>query len=160
MPVPVPVALHHACYIVEDLEGTARRLSKSFGIGPWTIWTLAPQKCVLHGRDARFSFRIALATVGGGVFELVSPLEGPSVYREYLAERGDGFHHVCFTYASAEEVLAVKDSLRREGREIVQEGSTPGVFEWAYVQLDELASAIEILWVDMAKLAPPSGKVG
>lgn len=160
MPVPVPAALHHTCYIVQDLEETATRLSKSLGIGPWTIWTLAPEKCILHGRDARFSFRIALATVGGGIFELVSPLEGASVYREQLAERGGGFHHVCFTYASAEQVLEVKASLRREGREILQEGSTPGVFEWAYVQIAELASAIEILWVDMSKLAPPSGTVG
>jgi hypothetical protein len=37
MTMSSPAALHHTCFIVRDLEGTARALSASLGIGPWNI---------------------------------------------------------------------------------------------------------------------------
>lgn len=160
MPIPRPTTLHHTSYVVRDLEATAHRLSRSLGIGPWNVWTIAPERCVLHGRETKFNFRIAMATVGDGIFELITPREGRSVYDEELEARGDGFHHACFVYGSAREVLDVIAELRSQGREILEEGSTPGVFEWAYVRFAELASAIEILWVDMSKLPPPDAIIG
>ena len=34
MTKPLPVALHHTCFLVRDLEGTAQRLSDAFDIDP------------------------------------------------------------------------------------------------------------------------------
>jgi hypothetical protein len=33
--MPAPAALHHTCFVVRDVEGTARRLAAALGIGPW-----------------------------------------------------------------------------------------------------------------------------
>lgn len=100
----IRVALHHTCFLVRDLEGTARRLSDSLGIGPWNIWTITPAECKVHGQVSPFSFRIALATVGGGTFELASPQTGRSVYDEHLEAHGESFHHTCLVYPSLEAV--------------------------------------------------------
>jgi methylmalonyl-CoA/ethylmalonyl-CoA epimerase len=93
MTMPSPAALHHTCFLVRDLEGTAQALSDSLGIGPWNVWTIEPAECRVRGQDSPFSFRVALATVGGGTFELITPHTGNSVYDEHLAEHGEGFHH-------------------------------------------------------------------
>lgn len=63
---PIPATLHHTCFVVKDLDGTARKLSAPLGIGPWNIWTIEPSESQVHGVPQRFSFRVALTEVGGG----------------------------------------------------------------------------------------------
>ena len=88
---PAPAALHHTCFVVDDLEGAARALSESLGIGPWNVWTIEPERATVRGVDQHFSFRIALAEIGGASYELITPHLGESVYDEHLAQHGNGF---------------------------------------------------------------------
>jgi hypothetical protein len=150
-----PAALHHTCFLVHDLEGTAQRMADAFGIGPWNIWTIAPETCRVHGQESRFSFRVALATVGGGTFELITPHSGRSVYDEHLTEHGESFHHTCLVYPSLEAVREAKAELSRQGRQLIQEGGTGDVFEFAYFLFPEIGSPVEVLFLDAAKLPPP-----
>ena len=151
----VPAAFHHTCYLVRDLEGTAQRLADAFGVGPWNIWTIAPAHCVVRGKETPFSFRVALATVGGGTFELIAPLGGRSVYDEHLEKHGEGYHHACFVYPTIETVRQAKAELRRQGREAIQEGGSGDVFDFAYFSFPEINSAVEVLYLDGSKLPPP-----
>ncbi len=89
MTKPIPAALHHTCFLVRDLEGTAQRLADALGIGPWNIWTITPAECKVRGQVSPFSFRVALATVGGGTFELITPHSGRSIYEEHLEKDGE-----------------------------------------------------------------------
>lgn len=155
MPPTTPAALHHTAFLVRDLEGTALRLAKALGIGPWNIWTIEPDTCVVRGRAARFSFRVALATVGGGTFELITPAGGRSVFDEHLEQHGDGFHHTCLIYPSIEAVRQAKAELRRQGREMIQEASGGDVFDFAYFPFPEIGSAVEVLYLDASKLPAP-----
>lgn len=100
----IPAAFHHTCFLVRDLEGTAQRMADALGIGPWNIWTIAPERCRVKGEETPFSFRVALATVGGGTFELISPQNGRSVFAEHLREYGESFQHTCLVYPSLEAV--------------------------------------------------------
>jgi methylmalonyl-CoA/ethylmalonyl-CoA epimerase len=155
----IPVALHHTCFLVRDLEGTAQRLSDALGIGPWNIWTITPAECRVHGEVSPFSFRIALATVGGGTFELISPHGGRSVYDEHLEEYGEGFHHTCLVYPSLETVREAKAELQRQGRELVQEASGGDVFELGFFRFPEIGSLVEVLFIDPAKLPAPEAVI-
>ena len=155
----IPAALHHTCFLVRDLEGTAQRLSDALGIGPWNIWTITPAECSVRGQPSQFSFRVALATVGGGTFELVAPHSGRSVFEEHLDKHGDGFHHTCLVYPSVEAVREAKAELRRQGRELIQEASTPDVFDFAYFQFPEIGSLVEVLYLDASKLPAPEAVI-
>jgi catechol 2,3-dioxygenase-like lactoylglutathione lyase family enzyme len=159
MAIPLPAAYHHTCFLVRDLEGTAQRLSDSLGVGPWNIWTIQPARCMVRGQEIPFSFRVALATVGGGSMELVAPHSGRSVIDEQLEQHGSGFHHSCFVYDSLEAVGAAKAELRRQGREIVQEASAGDVFDFAYVQFPEIGALVEVLYLDASKLPPPEAVI-
>jgi len=154
-----PVALHHTCFLVRDLEGTAQKLADALGIGPWNIWTITPAECWVRGEVSPFSFRAALATVGGGTFELVAPHSGRSVYEEHLDEYGEGFHHTCLAYPSLEAVREAKAELRRQGRELVQEASAGDVFEFGYFRFPEIGSLVEVMFLDPAKLPPPEAVI-
>jgi hypothetical protein len=111
------------------------------------------------GEERPFSFRVALATVGGGTFELVAPDSGPSVYDEHLAAHGEGFHHTCLVYASLEELRAAKAELLRQGREVIQEAGAGDAFEFAYFAFPEIGSAVEVLYLDPAQLPPPDAVI-
>jgi catechol 2,3-dioxygenase-like lactoylglutathione lyase family enzyme len=159
MTTALPVALHHTCFLVRDLEGTAQRLSDALGIGPWNIWTITPAECRVHGQASPFSFRVALTTVGGGTYELVTPHSGRSVLEEQLEKHGEGFHHTCLVYSSLEAVREAKAELLRQGRELVQEGSGGEVFDFAYFRFPEIGSLVEVLYLDPAGLPAPEAVI-
>ena len=155
MPVAPPAALHHTAFVVRDLEGAAQRLADAFGIGPWNIFTIVPAESRVRGEARPYSFRVALATVGGGTYELITPHAGHSVLDEHLAAHGDGFHHTCLVYPSLATLRAAKVELVRQGRTLVQEGGAGEAFEFGYFEFPEIGSLVEVLFLDPAQLPPP-----
>jgi catechol 2,3-dioxygenase-like lactoylglutathione lyase family enzyme len=160
MTMPSPAGLHHTCFLVRDLEATAQALSDSLGIGPWNVWTIEPAECRVHGKESPFSFRVALAQVGGGTFELITPHTGMSVYDTHLEKHGVGFHHTCLVYPTLEAVREAKAELLRQGREMIQEARAGTVFDFGYFTFPEIGSAVELLYLDTAQLPPPEVVIG
>jgi catechol 2,3-dioxygenase-like lactoylglutathione lyase family enzyme len=160
MTMTSPAALHHTCFLVRDLEASAQALSDSLGIGPWNVWTIEPAECRVRGRETRFSIRLALATVGGGTFELITPHTGNSVFDEQLASHGEGFHHTCLVYPTIEAVREAKAELVRQGREMIQEASAGDVFEFGFFSFPEIGSVVELLYLDASQLPPPEVVIG
>jgi hypothetical protein len=156
---PTPLALHHTGFVVHDLENTARALSESLGIGPWNVWTIEPAETRVRGVFEPFTFRVGFAEVGGASYELVSPHTGNSLYVEYLARHGEGFHHTCLLYPTLEAVKDAKSMLLEEGREMLQEASSGDLFDFAYFDFPEIGSAVEVLFLDGDRLPPPEAVV-
>ena len=156
---PPPAALHHTCFVVDDLEATARTLTESLGIGPWNIWTIAPERSTVRGVEQVFSFRVALAEIGGGTYELITPHVGESVYDEHLEQHGNGFHHTCMVYPTMQAMQEAKAALLEDGRIMLQEGSGGDVFSFAYFEFPEIGSPVELLYLDPEKLPPPEAVV-
>jgi len=83
--------------VVRDLDAAVRQWSGRLGIGPWTAYTLAPprlRECTYRGELRDFSLRHALAWNGETQFELVQPLDGPSIFADHLQAHGEGLQHV------------------------------------------------------------------
>lgn len=159
MSIATPAALHHTCFLVRNLESTAQRIADSLGIGPWNVWTIVPAECSVRGRPSPFSFRVALATVGGGTWELITPHQGRTIYDEHLEQHGEGFHHTCLLYPSMAAVREAKAELTRQGRVPIQEGSAGDVFAFGYFHFPEIGSLVELLYLDAAQLPPPEAVI-
>ena len=83
--------------VVRDLDEAVRRFVDQFGIGPWTGYRLGPprlREMLYDGEAVEFSFRHALAWQGELQFELIEPLEGPSIFADHLKAHGEGLHHI------------------------------------------------------------------
>ncbi len=91
--------INQIALVVENLELVAENYWQIFGIGPWAIfqWEApAVYNRTYRGETAWAREKIALAQVGNVQFELVQPVEGPSIYRDWLDEHGEGLHHLNF----------------------------------------------------------------
>jgi len=150
--------LHHTCFVVHDVEKTAKALNSTLSIGPWNIWTIEPTESTVRGQASPFSFRVALAEVGSSSYELLAPLAGESVYTEHLEEHGEGFHHTCLAYPSLEAMREAKAELLRQGRELVQGGSVGDAAEFVYFMIPEIGSVVELLY--LGELPPPEKTIG
>jgi methylmalonyl-CoA/ethylmalonyl-CoA epimerase len=83
--------------VVSDLQRAVDNYLASFGIGPWMTMKLEPpmlRDVTLRGKPVEASMVAAIAQSGSIQLELIQPLEGPSIWKEFLQERGEGVHHV------------------------------------------------------------------
>ena len=96
--------------IVQDLDRTLQVLSDVFGLGPFRTITYPPAdrddiQLTFHGEPAHFSHRIAFAELGPIELEVIQPLTGESGLTEFLAQHGEGIHHIRFNVTNLESAL-------------------------------------------------------
>jgi methylmalonyl-CoA/ethylmalonyl-CoA epimerase len=114
--------------VVRDLEATVRRYEDDYGIGPWRFDRIdlgAANDYREYGEPVERSNRIAIATVGRVMWELIEPLNEDGIYVRFLAEKGEGVHHVAVatpdydgTVARAEHEDGVMLSCKHSGIDI------------------------------------------
>jgi catechol 2,3-dioxygenase-like lactoylglutathione lyase family enzyme len=112
--------------VVPDLDAAMADFTRKLGLGPWAIWDYVPPflpRREFHGRPGTFSMRAGFAGTGPQV-ELIEPLEGPSVWHEFLATRGRGIHHLAFFVPSFEQAAA---ELRQLGAGLLMSGGGHGL---------------------------------
>ena len=134
---------------VRDVEKSARRLSQVFGIGPFRFIDYPPPgredvERVYHGAPADFTARLAFANLGPVELELIQPLDGQSVWRDFLEEHGEGIHHIRFNVADIEETT---EYLAGQGIPATQWGSAlrPGTIFRYFGTEDKVGFVIEVL---------------
>jgi hypothetical protein len=105
------------------------------GVGPWRVYTFSPETVrdqTFRGKSARYSMRLALATSGNMMWEVIEPLEGPSIYTEYLERNADGVQHVGQTCQGIPFDDQVK-TFESRGCAMIQSGNWNGV-RYAYFE--------------------------
>jgi hypothetical protein len=121
--------------VVRDLETTMRTYVEEYGIGPWEIYEFNPSNVADMTKDdapAEYAMRLALTKVGSVLWELIQPLDDRSIYAEFLAERGEGLHHVGVGTRDYAEALA---ELKGKGHSVLSGGLYNGV-SFAYLSTD------------------------
>jgi methylmalonyl-CoA/ethylmalonyl-CoA epimerase len=100
--------------VVRDLEATMRRYVDDYGIGPWEVYEFDAGKAEdfrEYGRPGERSWRLAVATVGHVQWELIELLDEESVNARFLAEKGEGVHHVAVATRDFDETVAATTPL-------------------------------------------------
>ena len=83
--------------VVKDLKKTMRDYYDTLGWGPWYVYELKKPRhhhTELRGENVEYTTRIAETRVGDIDFELIEPIDGPSIYKEHLEDYGEGLHHI------------------------------------------------------------------
>ena len=87
--------------VVQDIQSAAESCEKLLGIGPfkiidWPIEGIDPESS-LYGEPAQWKMRLGFADTNDIKIELIQPVEGRNIFREFLDEKGPGLHHLRFT---------------------------------------------------------------
>jgi hypothetical protein len=95
-------------YIVEDIEAAIGWWVRDARTGPWFLLdSFLGDDHVYRGEKSQADVRIAMAFAGHMQIELIQPKDDhPSVYRETIASRGFGFHHVGIASADVDAEIA------------------------------------------------------
>jgi catechol 2,3-dioxygenase-like lactoylglutathione lyase family enzyme len=133
----VPIAsgpITQICWVTDDIESAERLLSEQFGVGTWTRLSdieFGADTTTLRGEPVSFTVHVSLGYAGDLQLELIQPLEGPTIHREFLDANGPGLHHVCF---EVEDMDAAVTRAEAAGVPVLMRGSMMGgEIEFAYV---------------------------
>ena len=89
-----PGRIHHVAVIVQSIEASLALYRDLLGL---------PLEMIMDIPSDRV--RIAFLGVGESKVELVQPTEDTTGVARFLANKGEGFHHVCFEVANLAEEL-------------------------------------------------------
>ena len=109
MQEPVFIETVQLGIVVRDLEATVRRYEDDYGISPWRFDRIdlgAANDYREYGEPVERSTHIAVATVGRVMWELIEPLDEEGIYARFLAEKGEGIHHVAVVTPNFDETVA------------------------------------------------------
>ena len=89
-----PGRIHHVALIVSSIEDSLELYRDLLGLPLETIMDIPSDRV-----------RIAFLGVGESKVELVQPTDDTTGVARFLANKGEGFHHVCFEVANLAEEL-------------------------------------------------------
>jgi catechol 2,3-dioxygenase-like lactoylglutathione lyase family enzyme len=115
-------AINQVAIVVRDLRSVAENYWKILGIGAWDIYDWEAPLVYdrrYYGKPAWAREKIAVTKVGGIQLELCQPLEGDSIYQDFLTEHGEGLHHMNFSVDDVDETARI---LVEQGFQSIQSG--------------------------------------
>jgi catechol 2,3-dioxygenase-like lactoylglutathione lyase family enzyme len=125
-----------------DLQATALNYWKLLGIGPWDIYDWEYPRVTertYHGKKSWAREKIALVQVGDVELELVQPVEGDSIYQDFIDKHGEGIHHLQFKDEKVEEVAATMEA---QGFPCIQGGRFGDKGRYYYMDTTQALGAI------------------
>jgi catechol 2,3-dioxygenase-like lactoylglutathione lyase family enzyme len=93
----ISLHFHHVGLVVSDIRKAIKYLS-SLGIGPFENPYRDPPllEKLLYGKPTEYSLELSNGKLGEIYLELIQPIEGKSIWKDFLDKNGEGIHHIGF----------------------------------------------------------------
>ena len=154
--------LEQVGFVVRDVVQSAVLLWNTFGIGPWHVNDMDAEtmdETTYYGKPAQFSFRIAHTPQKVGAFEieLIQPLEGDTIYRDFLRDHGEGFHHFGWHRThSLKDFNRTIQALENAGYPCIMSGRIFNVGSFAYMDTTKVLNGLlEVVYEGSPPEKPP-----
>jgi methylmalonyl-CoA/ethylmalonyl-CoA epimerase len=141
-------------FVVDDVEKYLAMFAELFGIEtPASSVTGAHEEThsLYRGEPTEGRARVGYIPLKNIVLEFIEPVEGPSVFQDCLARKGNGIHHLAFIVNGMEHVIG---SLEDVGLPLLQNGNFPAMGaapggRYAFLQgLEKLGFDVDLLEFD------------
>jgi hypothetical protein len=112
--------------LVPDLNAAMAGLRSTLGLQPWMLNTMSADRARVweyRGAEGAFSMRAALCGESPQL-ELLQPLDGPSIYHDWLEQHGWGLHHLGFFVTDLDTTIRDMAAL---GFAVIQQGRGYGL---------------------------------
>jgi hypothetical protein len=93
----IVTGVQQVALVVRDIDEVLHEYVHRLGIGPWWVTLYGPPRLTgmrIRGEAVPYSMKLAIAWTGSIMWELIEPVDGPSIYKEFLDQHGEGLHHV------------------------------------------------------------------
>ena len=127
--------------MVKDIAKSAKAYADVFGVdAPEARLTDTVDKTHnrYRGELTQGRAKLAFFDMGQVSIELIEPVGGPSTWREFLDEHGEGVHHIAFRIKGTEETVA---ALGAKGMPVAQQGDYTGG-RYTYVDSQSALSVV------------------
>lgn len=125
--------------VVNDLEKTMEQYTKLLGWGPWNVYRHEPPRLhdtVVRGETVEYTMLGAETHVGDMGFELLQPLDGPSIYKDWLEQHGEGLHHMAVMLHDFDESSQLKQRFAEVGASVLMGGRIGETIEFYYLDTE------------------------
>jgi len=126
--------------VVNDLHRTMERYYEAFGWKGWRVFDhVEPMHhgTELRGKPVPYSLRGAEVMVVDLNFELLEPLEGPSLWREFLEARGEGIASIAVMFDTHEESAVAKAGFAELGIDVAMRALIGDHIEYYYLDTQD-----------------------
>jgi methylmalonyl-CoA/ethylmalonyl-CoA epimerase len=140
-----PLAISQIAIVVNDIEDALERYHRVLGWGPWNVYEHKPPSLhdtYLHGKPAEYTMIGAEAHVGAIDVELLQPVHGRSIYKEWLDEHGEGMHHIAVMRHTPEESEETMRHFGDLGTDVLMEGRIGESIHFFYLDTGPLLKVI------------------
>ena len=148
-------------FVVPNVEQTAKNMTEKFGCGEWHFYTYGKplvKRMTRKGKPAEYKMKVALGYIGDMRIELIEPLEGDTVYNEFVEKHGYGIHHLGVL---TDDMRASLKDAEDAGLEMTMDGAGFGPDDdghYAYLETEDLiGTTIEL--IERPKRRQPPEKV-
>ena len=136
--------LFHIGWVVRDCRAAEERMIRELGAGPFR--TIGPEArfehALVHGAPTPFALRISFGVLGNLIVELLEPLDDRSPHAEFLAEHGEGLHHLAYLVTDFDRQLAAAGAATPPMERLI-DGTGPGnPVRWVYLQAEAAPGAV------------------
>ncbi|MBN2045982.1 MAG: VOC family protein [Anaerolineales bacterium] len=136
--------------IVSDLDAFLESMKELLGLDGFEIIEYPPEdidpETSYYGQPNEFKVKMAFRDFGNFQLEVVEPLEGQSVFHDFLENHGPGLHHIRFT---EEDLDTITEKLKEQGIQQIASGKgAHGSSKWAYF---DTAEALQGLYIEIRK---------
>jgi catechol 2,3-dioxygenase-like lactoylglutathione lyase family enzyme len=131
--------------VVRDIDDALEKYHRALGWGPWNVYEHKPPSLhdtYVRGEPVEYTMIGAEAHVGDIDVELLQPVDGPSIYKEWLDEHGEGLHHVAVMRATPEESAETMEHFAGLGAEVLMEGRIGESIHFYYLDTGPLLKVI------------------
>lgn len=140
-----PLPITQIAFVVRNLDSSLAQFHETLGWAPWHVYEHKPpvlHDTFLRGKPALYSMLGAECHVGPVDVELIQPLDGPSIYEEWLNEHGEGVHHVAVMRPTLAEAEETKEWFVRRGMSVLMEGRLGETIRFFYFDTEPTLKVI------------------
>ena len=131
-----PGSVTQVAYVTHDLQRAMAYWMETMKAGPFFVMTTPPGLHMSYrGRPGTDTITAGVAFCGACNIEIVQPTnDAPSIFREVLAARGEGLHHVQpkMRALSPSEFDGIYDGYLAQGMELASYADVPGTGRTAF----------------------------
>jgi hypothetical protein len=141
-------------YVVRDVEAAMQHWSEVLGVGPWYYFERVPiDDFRFRGSASNIDVSIALANSGPLQIELIEQRNAaPSMYRDFMAEVGEGLQHVAYWTEHFDRDLVAAEA---RGFRVGQSGQiNGGDGRFVYFESDAHNGSV----IELSEISGPKGR--